>query len=196
MRLVAIVVVLCAAAAVGAVLVEHAGDASASRVGSLTMVGDSLNVGTEPALRKALPGWSIETDDVVGRGSDDGIAALERIGNGLAPVVVISLGTNDTQSDVAGFRNDVRTVLRSAGDARCVIWATVWRGGANDAFNTVLAEAAQANGTLRLVAWDELAAAHPEWLSSDGVHSTPAGYAARAAAIARVARDCLPEDTT
>ena len=129
MRLVAIVAVLCAAAVVGAVLVEHGGDASASRVGSLTMVGDSLNVGTEPALRTALRGWSIETDDVVGRGSDDGISALERIGTGLAPVVVVSLGTNDPQGDAEGFRKDVRTVLRLAGDGRCVVWANVWRNG-------------------------------------------------------------------
>jgi lysophospholipase L1-like esterase len=33
---------------------------------------------------------------------------------------------------------------------------------------------------------------HPEWLSADGVHASEAGYRARAEAIARVARDCLP----
>jgi lysophospholipase L1-like esterase len=195
MRLLVIVVALCLAALVGAVLVEHGGDPSTARVGSLTMVGDSLNVGTEAALRAALPGWTIATDDAVGRTSDEGIAALERIGGGLGPVVVVSLGTNDTQTDVEGFQEDVRAVLAHAGEGRCVIWATIWRHGANDAFNKVLEKEADANHALRLVRWDDLAEANPEWLAFDGVHPTQEGYAARAAAVARVARDCLPESS-
>ena len=194
MRLLLLVAVLSVAAVAGALLVEHGGGASPRRVGSVTMVGDSLNIGTEPPLRTALRGWSIETDDVVGRRSDEGIAALERIGDGLAPVVVISLGTNDTQSDAEGFRTDVRHVLRLAGDGRCVVWATIWRHGANDAFNTVLADEADAAHNLRLVGWDEMASAHPAWLALDGIHPTGEGYAARAAAVAREARSCLPAD--
>ena len=84
----------------------------ATRTGSLTMVGDSLNVGVEPYLEEQLPGWRIETDDVVGRGSDDGIAALAGIGSELGSVVVVSLGTNDPQEDPAGVpRGRARAAL-------------------------------------------------------------------------------------
>jgi hypothetical protein len=191
-RLAAIVVALSLAAVAGALLVDHGDDAEPDRVGALTMVGDSLNVGSEPALHDELRGWTIETDNIVGRRSDEGIAALRQIGRGLHPVVVVSLGTNDTQTDAQGFRDDVRTVLRLAGPRRCVVWATIWRSGPNEAFNEVLADEARDDHALRLVRWDDLAAAHPEWLAYDGVHPTPEGYAARAAAIARVVRDCLP----
>jgi lysophospholipase L1-like esterase len=167
-------------------------DEARAKTGSMTMVGDSLNVGVEPYLADALPGWRIATDDVVGRGSDDGIAALERFGSDLAPVVVVSLGTNDTQSDVDGFRADVREVLSHVGDRRCVVWATIWRRQANDPFNDVLADEARANQALELVEWDEMVTKHPEWLTRDGVHATPEGYAARAGAIADAASACLP----
>ena len=191
-RLAVIVVALSLAAIAGALLVDHGDDAEPARVGALTMIGDSLNVGSEPALHDELRGWTFETDNAIGRRSDEGIAALQQIGHGLRPVVVVSLGTNDTQTDVQGFRDDVRTVLRLAGPNRCVVWATIWRGGANEEFNDVLADEARDNDALRLVQWDDLAATHPAWLAYDGVHPTPEGYAARAGAIARVVRDCLP----
>jgi lysophospholipase L1-like esterase len=175
---------------VAAVLLRDRG--GEARTGSLTTVGDSLNVGVAPYLGDALPGWEIAGDDVVGRGSSDGIQALERLRPSLAPVVVVSLGTNDPQADADGFREHVREVLRLAGDGRCVIWSTVWRGGPNEAFNQVLADEARDNRALRLVDWHAMVAAHREWLAGDGVHGTPEGYAARAAAIAEVATRCLP----
>jgi hypothetical protein len=196
MRLVVVIaLVSVAVVATAAVVASRDDDAAATRTGSLTMIGDSLNVGVEPYLAEELPGWRIQTDDEVGRGSDDGIAALAGIGNELGSVVVVSLGTNDPQEDPAAFREDVREVLSLAGPHRCVVWATIWRDGANAAFNEVLDEEAHANRALRLVAWHEMAAQHPEWLIGDGVHGSPEGYAARAAAIAAVARDCLPAAT-
>ena len=191
MRLVALIAVVVVAAA-AAIIVLRDDEPPASRTGSITMVGDSLNVGMEPYLEEELQGWRIETDDVVGRGSDDGIAALTGIGPDLGAVVVVSLGTNDPQEDAEGFRADVRELLSRAGSGRCVVWATVWRGSPNVAFNDVLADEARANRALRLVEWHEMVAEHPEWLVGDGVHGSPEGYAARAEATAGVARDCLP----
>jgi hypothetical protein len=191
MRLVTLIVVVVVAAAAAFVLLRD-DDAPTSRTGSLTMVGDSLNVGVEPYLEEQLPGWRIDMDDVVGRGSDDGIEALAGLGSELGAVVVVSLGTNDPQEDAEGFRADVRDLLSRAGPGRCVVWATVWRDGANEAFNDVLADEAHENPNLRLVEWHEMVAEHPEWLIGDGVHGSPEGYAARAEATAGVARECHP----
>ena len=194
MRLLAAIAVLAVALGVAVAVALSDDESHAASTGSMLMLGDSLNVGTETYLARELRGWTIETDDVVGRGSGDGIAALESRGSGVAPVVVVSLGTNDTQGDADGFRADVRRLLATTGHGRCVIWATIWRDGANDRFNAVLADEAGANGALRVIDWDEMVAGHPDWLSSDGVHATPEGYAARAKAIAAAARDCLPKE--
>jgi lysophospholipase L1-like esterase len=191
MRLLAVVLVIAVAVAVLVLVATNDDESRAARTGAVFMVGDSLNVGLEPYLERELRGWDVSTDDVVGRGTDDGIAALEAQGAGLAPVVVVSLGTNDSQDDVDGFRADVRRVRRIAGQRRCVIWATIWRHGANTGFNEVLADEADGR-PLRVVLWDEMVAAHPEWLT-DGVHATPDGYEARARAIADAVRDCVPE---
>jgi hypothetical protein len=193
MRVLAVVAVLAVAIAVLVIVATNDDESNAARTGSLFMVGDSLNVGTEPYLERELRGWSIETDDVVGRGTGSGIDALEAQGAGLAPVVVVSLGTNDTQGDVAGFRANVRRLLQIAGPRRCVIWLTIWRDGANEGFNDVLADDADGR-PLRVILWDEMVAAHPEWLT-DGVHATPEGYEARARAVAEQARNCLPAET-
>jgi lysophospholipase L1-like esterase len=192
MRRALVLGLLVAAVAVAVAFGLLGDDSAARRTGAVTMVGDSLNVGVEPFLGQALDGWELDGDNVVGRGSDDGIAALRRLGSAAAPVVVISLGTNDPQDDAEAFRSDVRAVLTLAGPQRCVVWATIVRDGPNDAFNDVLHDEADENRWLHLVEWDEMVAAHPDWLAADGVHGTPDGYRARAAAIADVAADCLP----
>ncbi len=175
------------AALVAVVLLRPAGDPP-SETGALALVGDSLNVGTLDYLDEALPGWTVRSDSVVGRLTDDGLAALERLG-GSEPVL-ISLGTNDPAEAVDAFGEDVDRALRLAGAGRCVIWATIWRSdGPDDGFNDVL-EQASADRGLRLLRWDEMLARDPALLAPDGVHGSPAGYRARAEEAARLARSC------
>src|SRR5262249_39212349 len=68
--------------------------------GAVSLVGDSLNVGVEPYLQEALDGWTIATDDVVGRSTETGLEHLREKGAGLGQYVVISLGTNDPSDAV------------------------------------------------------------------------------------------------
>jgi lysophospholipase L1-like esterase len=188
-RLLAIVLALSAAATVLAVAGRRGDDRSA-QPGAVTLVGDSLNVGVEPYLPDRLAGWSIDADDEVGRTTEAGLAALEGLGAALAPVVVVSLGTNDPQADVEGFRDRLRRALALTGPDRCVVWPTIWRGGANDAFNEVLAQEAEASSGLHVVDWVGLVERRPELMGADGVHPTEEGYAARAEAIAETVRSC------
>jgi lysophospholipase L1-like esterase len=169
--------------------------AAASR-GAVTLLGDSLNVGVEPYLPAALPGWKVVANDRVGRSTPEGIAELEAGRPALSSHVVVSLGTNDPPAAVAAFRADVARVIQLAGPNRCVIWATVWRdGGPNEAFNTVLRDAADANRRVRLVEWAEMVQAHPNWLAADGLHGNETGYRERARAIAKAAKGCAPAQT-
>ena len=190
MRLLSLLVALGALVAL-AVVVARAQRVEA-RTGSVTLVGDSLNVGLEPYLPSELEGWQIRNVNLVGRQTDAGIAELERIGSGLSRVVVVSLGTNDPQSDADGFRRDVDRALRIAGRDRCVVWSTIWRDGSNEAFNDVLRQAARRYPNLKVEDWASLVDASPHLLAPDRVHGSPAGYRRRAEDVADLARRCLP----
>jgi hypothetical protein len=198
MRSTSFFAVLLVAVALGVLFLVRLSDkpaASASR-GTVTLVGDSLNVGVERYLPDALPGWAIVANDRVGRSTPEGIAELEAGRPGLSSHVVVSLGTNDPPQDVTGFRADVARVLELVGPNRCVVWATIWRDGApNDAFNTVLRDAAGSNRRLRLVEWATMLQDHPEWLAADGLHGNETGYRERARAVAGAATGCAPAQT-
>jgi lysophospholipase L1-like esterase len=193
MRPLAIVVLsLLALAVAGLVGWSLLGDAGGGPAGSVILVGDSLNVGIEPYLADRLDGWTIRTDDVVGRSGPQGLAELEALGGALAPVVVVSLGTNDEQTDVARFHALVESVVAQAGPKRCVVWSTVWRNGPNPAFDGVLRDAARRHRNLHVADWAALVGGSPELLAADGVHGTPEGYARKAEQVARLVERCRP----
>ncbi len=194
MRLSLSFLLLALAAAVVVVLATgEEEDAAADDTGALTLVGDSLNVGTDPWLREELPRWDIDAHDEVGRTTAEGIEVLRERGGGLAPVVVVSLGTNDLDGTEADFRELVEEAVEIVGPDRCLVWATVSRGGERSGFNAVLRDAASAHGNVRLVEWASLVAENPELLEFDQVHGTPDGYARRAAETARTVQTCPDE---
>lgn len=189
MRAVALTVVL---------LVTLAGAASAGRSDvperSVLNYGDSLAVGTGLFLRPLLTGWTVRDDARIGRHTDVGVRGLRSYGTRLPHVVSVSLGANDAPLRREWFRQQVLGVLEIAGAERCVIWSTVvrppLRGVSYDGFNEVLHELDRDSGALRLFDWAALAETNPGWFRRDGVHPTPAGYQARAAGVARLARSC------
>ena len=164
------------------------------RRGSITLVGDSLNVGVVPSLAEALPGWRIANESVVGRRTAEGVESARALGQALAPVVVVSLGTNDPPDDVAGFRQRIEELMTIAGASRCVIWSTIWRGGPSETFDDALRGAARMHRNLELDDWSALVSVDAGLLAADGLHGSPEGYRRRAQSIARIARGCLPRD--
>jgi lysophospholipase L1-like esterase len=184
--------------AIGALVVVRnplsPGGATASR-GTVTLLGDSLNVGIEPYVSDALPGWKMVANDQVGRITPQGIAELEAGRPVLSNYVVVSLGTNDPPSEVAAFRRDVARVLALVGPNRCVVWATIWRDEQpNEAFNDVLRDAARAkrNRRLKLVEWAEMVEQNPDLLAPDRLHGNENGYRERARKVAAAVKSCAP----
>jgi hypothetical protein len=179
------------AAIVGiAVLVARDGEEAGGRTpGAVALVGDSLNVGIEPYLAGELPRWRIRNLNRVGRTTEEGLAVLEEERGSLPRHVVISLGTNDPSDATGAFRAAVRRAAVLAGASRCLLWVTIHRDG-HEGFNDVLREEADRLPALRLVDWEALVDAHPGWLAPDGVHGTPDGYEARAAAVAEALERC------
>ena len=156
--------------------------------------GDSLAVGTQIYLPRALPGWRVRASTDVSRHAPEGPRIMRRYGSGLARVIVVSLGTNDDPRSLAEFRQAIRATMRVAGRKRCVVWANVVRprvGGVGyGAMNAVLAQEARRRRNLRVFQWARMARANRHWFGRDGVHPSGVGYAARARGIARVVRRC------
>lgn len=188
------VVLLCVVLALAA-LVVLVRDDEVGQVGSVTTVGDSLNVGMEPYLDDELRGWRLVHRNENGRRTAEGVAELRALGDALAQVVVVSLGTNDAGSDPAAFRGHVDEVLALAGPSRCIVWLTISLGGPEE-LNGVLEDAARRHPNLELADWATLVEEEPELLAVDGLHGTPDGYERRAELVAGSARACLPDETT
>jgi lysophospholipase L1-like esterase len=187
-----LVLVLAVAIAAAVVVVRRSDDeSSATAHGSATLVGDSLNVGIEPYLEEALPGWSVDAHDQVGRATREGVDELRARRGALAPVVVVSLGTNDAAGSEEEFRALVDAAVDVVGPSRCLVWATIVRDGEErKGFDDVLRDASEAHPNLHLVEWASMVAEDSSLLATDRVHGTPEGYARRAEETARAIRAC------
>jgi lysophospholipase L1-like esterase len=192
MRITLVLLLAVAVAAATFVAVRRAADDDAdSARGAVTLVGDSLNVGVEPYLEDALPGWRVDAHDEVGRATREGVAELRARRTKLAPVVVVSLGTNDAEGTEDEFRALVGDAIRVVGPNRCLVWATIVRDGEErTGWNDVLRDAAAEHPNVQLAEWASLASDDPTLLAGDRVHGTPDGYARRAEETARAIRAC------
>jgi lysophospholipase L1-like esterase len=191
MRTLAVVlaVTVSAAAAAGLALTR---DGDARRTGTVDLLGDSLNVGLEPYLADELGGWALDSENQEGRTTEEGLSQLDSLDRPLAPVLVVSLGTNDFAGDPGVFARQVGTLLDRVGPERCVVWSTLWLDGPLTAHNDVLRAIARSRRNLVLHDWAALVATRPELLALDGVHGSPEGYAERAELIAALVEDCYP----
>jgi lysophospholipase L1-like esterase len=184
MRITLVLLLAVAVAAATFVAVRRAADDDAdSAKGAVTLVGDSLNVGVEPYLEDALPGWRVD--------AHEGITELRARRTKLAPVVVVSLGTNDAEGTEDEFRALVDDAIRVVGPNRCLVWATIVRDGEErTGFDDVLRDAVAEHPNVQLAEWASLVSEDPTLLAGDRVHGTPEGYARRAEETARAIRAC------
>jgi lysophospholipase L1-like esterase len=151
------------------------------------VVGDSLEVGSGPYLRRLLPGARV--DAVKGRTSGQGVQVLGARLDPSVSVVVFPLGTNDSPSNPAGLAASFAAVRQLAGD-RCVVVATIARRGVPvGGLNRVVAEFAE-SARAQVADWQTVVRSLPELLVSDGVHATGEGYGVRAGLLAEAVQAC------
>ena len=186
-RLAAVIVATCLVAA-----------APAGAEQSLLHVGDSLATGSDPPLRALLPGWSVTTDALKSRPTSVGVAIIDRQPS-LPGSLVVELGTNDSPDQSARFAGYVRHVLQLAGPNRCVVWVNIHRppynGVSYAGFNRALDQIAASSRNLAVVDWNGMVNSGEAQVAADGVHSTPDGYRARAAAIAQALAGCASQQS-
>ena len=168
--------------------------AAGAQAGPVLVVGDSLQVGTGPHLRKELAAVPVTVDARSGRPSTEGVRVLRKRLRPNHDVVVFDLGTNDDPSEAATFARNLLTARDLAGD-RCLVVATLNRppvGGVSVAdMNKALSRLVEASPNAGLVDWKGAVDGNPSLLSRDGVHATPAGYAARARLVAAAVEECF-----
>ncbi len=154
------------------------------------VVGDSLEVGSGPYLKRLLPGVSI--DAVKGRTSTEGVDVLASRLDPSDRVVVFPMGTNDSPADPGRLAADLAAVRQLAGD-RCIVVATLQRprvGGVSIAGLNRVVERFAAQTGAQVVDWNTVVRALPSLLVGDGVHGTGEGYSARASLIAEAVQGC------
>jgi hypothetical protein len=163
----------------------------------LLVFGDSMALEAKPFLRAELPAWRIRQDVAPARRARDAAPAMRARGARLAPVVHLSLGTEDDPDRPRAFRSAVRRAMRVAGPSRCVVWTNIWRLAGDgsglrwDRLNRVLDDEAAHRPNLIIVDWVAMVAAHPEWLNKrDATHVDEHGSRARARAVAHAAHEC------
>jgi hypothetical protein len=127
--------------------------------------------------------------------------ARTMVSGGFRGCWVIALGTNDT-ADVSAGSNVGRTAriqeLMSVARGAPVMWVNVktldpsgpWSEAGMQLWNDALVRACHQYPNLRVFDW--ASAARDGWFGSDGIHYTPAGYAARAHLIARALARAFP----
>jgi hypothetical protein len=170
-----------------------ASGASAGR-GTVLVIGDSLEVGTAPYLRRELSGVAVRVDARTSRPSGEGVRVLRNRLRSDDAVAVFDLGVNDGLSQPEVLARDLSAVRELAGD-RCLVVATLSRPPQNGVsivgLNAVIHRFVSETPGAQLVDWRASAASHPELVGPDGVHSTPAGYAFRARLVAEAVEACL-----
>ena len=171
----------------------------------VAVLGDSITVGSRPALREELSSRSLKIGALLGEGLSSGpysqvlgedvmLSAAEDISDDGPPVAVLALGTNDAWNP--------RLTLDAAQEAlarydellseTCLVVVTVNEDAVAPDFDR--SEAAAINESLRAMAdqvvdWDVLADA-PGALRDDTIHPSDAGKQAWARAVADGVERC------
>ena len=187
---------LLAVMSVLAVALAVPGHGSA-QTGGVLVVGDSLEVGTGPHLRRELASAALTIDARRGRPSSEGVGVVrERLRPG-HEVVVFDLGVNDDPSEPQPLARNLEEVRTLVGD-RCLVVATLSRrpldGVSIDGMNRVIRKFVADTPRAHLFDWRDATQSDPRLLGRDRLHPTPAGYLARARLLARAITDCLDPD--
>lgn len=143
-------------------------------------VGDSVMLGSQGALRTAMPGITVSAK--VGRQFDTLLQVVQWfVSEGKAPgPIIVHAGTNGTFSDA-----DIDRLFEIVGDRHVLLVNAKVERPWQDLVNQRLAAAADRHSNATLVDWHGLSENHPEWFAPDGAHLRPAGAEAYADLIRR-----------
>jgi hypothetical protein len=137
---------------------------------TVSVIGDSIALGSAQEIVDALPEWSTTIDAEIGRPTDAGVPIAATVATASPSAVVVELGTNDENADT--FVASARTILRSLKDEPLVVWISPHAPFEVTTEVRAAIDRLVAHTSNAVVAdWD--AAVPPDALSSDDVHLLP-----------------------
>lgn len=155
---------------------------------SVLVIGDSLAVGIAEQVTAAMPGRQIVVEAAEGRNTATSVELVAGHAAYTPSIWVVSLGTNDNSEE---FADNAKALMELAGRDRCVLWYDVYRPVEGDDINAILRGIQIAHSNMEILNWQDMALAHPEWFSSDGIHPSSEGYLQRSNLAARaVSQTC------
>lgn len=183
-------------ASAGDVGVVVAATTEAPRIESVAMIGDSITVGAEVALRAALERLDV---DVIAIDADSGrrmiasgavasgLEAAARVARREPDLWAVALGTNDVgiYAGAEEYRAAIDELLLAIPEEVPLLWVDIYVDVAaeqSDEFNESLAEALDERGNTSVVEWSAVAA--DRGMLSDGIHPSEAGVDAFASLVA------------
>jgi len=138
----------------------------------VTMIGDSIMVGTSPDILELMPEAYI--DALSSRNVCEGFEVAQKLQaeGKLGDVVVVALGTNGPLLDYEPFASGMQNLLNVLGTERQIFWITVYCSYSQwmAMNNEYLAELAQTRPNFHLIDWYPVAINHYEWLEPDNTH--------------------------
>ena len=136
---------------------------------SIIAIGDSVMLGARWVMKKN--GIAI-VDARKSRQATAGPALLRKRGSKLPVNVVVHLGSNGTFT-----RDACEAMITAAGPTRRVFFLTLAVPRSWEAKNNAVIRGCVAahSGRTFIIGWHAMAAKHPKWVYSDGIHLRPAG---------------------
>jgi peptidoglycan/LPS O-acetylase OafA/YrhL len=156
---------------------------------SIDVYGDSMTVGSVPALRYYFPG--IRIDARSNRLWSDGLAAVRASGANIRRAVVLDFGTNAGVDETS-----LRETLRLLGPQRMVVLVNLHLNMARTAGdNALLAKVAGEHPNVIVADWNSAVTADPGQLQPDGIHPSMTGQHLYAKVIRQALADLSERHT-
>ena len=146
-------------------------------------VGDSILYGQEDELRAEL-GDNGVLDALIAR--DAAPDVVDRLVDRLQPGGWLIVQDDGGSATVESYRAYVDHVVEVTPDDRCILWVlpfSVWQPERDARFRDEIQAGLEAHPCHATIPWHEVAAAHPEEMTTDGLHPTEAGHRWIVAAI-------------
>ncbi len=155
----------------------------------ILLIGDSVLASTatrysNDMCKQLVPlGWDVAVEAEVNRQIDFGQTVWAARGKDGWDVVVVFLGTN-YGGDEQDYLRRLNKLINDVGDAQVVLITVTEFEPEVLEVNVTLRALVDVYDNVSVLEWSEISADSPEVLNADGIHLSPAGRAALAAAVA------------
>lgn len=144
---------------------------AATEGANLTIIGDSITVGSETALQDKFTSLKPEQiNAAVGRTWQEGISIASSIA--LNDIVVFALGTNSANLT----QSDIEAAIQTIGNNHTIVFVTNYGTADYTSNNNLFKQAAKDNPNIVIADWASTVSQNPElYLASDHIHPTSSG---------------------